>query len=399
MSTMPPEIGSPGFRPLSEEDALAAAQDALSAAERRCIRLSRTERIGDEQRRNLILRASVADGRRPARSVIVKATRARSYDATAEDVYATSGFAKELAALSLLRVRAGMAALAPPLLAADAPRGVLVVDDAGAGLPSLVEPLLRGSAEAAEAALLAYATALARLHAATLGCRDEHAAIVQQVFPSALVPTPGGTWIDRVAQKAATLLGGTLPAAEMASVADRLRAPGSWLALAHRDPCPDNVLLAEDGTARLVDFEFAAPGHALLDAAYWRVGFPTCWCAGTVPTAVADRLDAAYRSALAPMVPEAADDTAFQREAAVIAAIWLFDSLSWQLEPALADNTRWGIASRRGRILRFMAVVTEATQGSGILPELGELVGRWHEQLRSRWGDTAALAPYPAFTT
>ena len=62
-------------------------------------------------------------------------------------------------------------------------------------------------------------------------------------------------------------------------------------ALVHGDPCPDNVLFAADGRAVLIDFEFARPSHALFDAAYWRMGFPTCWCAGTIPTEVEHRID------------------------------------------------------------------------------------------------------------
>ena len=386
------------FRPFNETDALAAAQDALSAVEGRSMRLSRTERIGDEQRRNLILRAIATDDFGATRPVIVKATRARDYDPAAEAVYEQSGFAKELAALSLLHARDRLAELVPPLLAADAARGVLVVADAGAALPSLVGPLLRGTAGDAEAALLAYATALARLHAATLGCREEHTAIVQRLFPAAVVPAPGQTWMDRVARKLAAMLGGTLPKAEMALVVDRLRSPGPWLALVHGDPCPDNVLLAEDGSAWLLDFEFATPGHALLDASYWRVGFPTCWCAGTVPPDVADRLDHAYRATLAPMLPEAADEDAFRRESSIATVIRVFGSLSWQLDLALAADKSWGIASGRSRVMRYLDVVIEAAGTSGMLPELGALVGSWHGQLRARWSDTAPLLPYPAFT-
>jgi hypothetical protein len=35
--------------------------------------------------------------------------------------------------------------------------------------------------------------------------------------------------------------------------------------------------------ARLLDFEFSAPGDLLLHAVYWQLGFPTCCCAGVNP--------------------------------------------------------------------------------------------------------------------
>ncbi len=184
-----------------------------------------------------------------------------------------------------------------------------------------------------------------------------------------------------------------MPAAEAAIILERLRAPGQWQALVHRDPCPDNVLIDADGAARLIDFEFAAPGHALLDAAYWRVGFPTCWCAGTVPDAVADRLDAAYCKAIAPAVPGAADPDAFRRERAIIAVATLFSALAWQLPPAMAEDSRWGITGRRARVLHYLDVASNADE----LPALQRLIVRWRDDLRSRWPDVEALPLYPAF--
>lgn len=65
----------------------------------------------------------------------------------------------------------------------------------------------------------------------------------------------------------ADTLGGALPEPEIGFVAQHMAEPGAWLGLVHRDPCPDNVLLAETG-ARLLDFESAGPGHILLDATY-----------------------------------------------------------------------------------------------------------------------------------
>jgi hypothetical protein len=117
----------------------------------------------------------------------------------------------------------------------------------------------------------------------------------------------GHGWIEREPRTVIGLLGGSVPDDEMMLMASRLHSPGPWQALVHGDPCPDNVLLAADGTAKLIDFEFARPGHALLDAAYWRMGFPTCWCAGRVPDALSRQLDDAYRIALAEAVPAAAD--------------------------------------------------------------------------------------------
>jgi hypothetical protein len=114
----------------------------------------------------------------------------------------------------------------------------------------------------------------------------------------------------------------------------QLADPGPWQSLVHGDPCPDNVLLVE-GRARLIDYEAARPSHALLDGSYWRMGFPTCWCAGRTPEDVCVRVEAAYRKELAQSIPLAIDDTAYRTELAYMSAVWLFTCLSKSLDEAL----------------------------------------------------------------
>lgn len=385
------------YRPFSEDDAIVAAQDALSRAAGYAVAVLRHERLSGEERRNLILRASSVETNGASRPIIIKSTRAAGYDAAAEDAFESTGFVKEWAASRLLAERASRMGLGAALLAADTERGVLVFEDLGKKRPSLVSPLLHGTAEEAERALMAYARSLGRLHALTLGCRAEHTALIHAFFPSARVPQPGQNWVDLVARKASSLLGGVLPETEMERIAGRLQAPGPWLALVHRDPCPDNVLFQSEDEARLIDFEFSFPGHALLDAVYWRFGFPTCWCAGQVPEPVASRVDQAYRAVLAETAPIAADDDAFRTESTLICVAWLFSSLSWLLEPALRDDTKWGLASRRSRILHYMEVVVRMTSETGTFPALRDLVSVWLTELRARWAPAEPLAPYPAF--
>lgn len=386
-----------GYRRFDADDAMRAAQAALSLAAGHAVTVGQAQALGDAMRRNLVLRASAVSPDGAARPIIVKASRAPGYDAAAPDAFEAPGLLKEWAAVALLGRDPRRAGIGPALLAADMEQGVLVLEDLGEGLASLVRPLLEGAAAEAEAALTAHARALARLHAATLGCEDEHAALVREALPNSRIPLRASGWVDRVAHKATALLGGALPEAEVALIAEHLQKPGPWLALVHRDGCPDNVLLPAPGEARLIDFEFAAPGHALLDAAYWRMGFPTCWCAGVVPDPVAARLDTAYRAILAEAVPAAADDAAFRTESAIIGSAWLFNSLAWLLEPALREDGRWGIASRRSRILHYLEAARRMTAEAGMFPGLRDLIGGWLDQLRPRWAPAAPLPPYAAF--
>lgn len=395
----------PTFRPFTPDDAVTAARAALARAAGEPVSIAEIRDLGGEKRRNIVLRASAVWPDGSIRPVIVKATRASGYDPAASDAFETSGLVKEWAATALL-ARSAKAPAAPQslgpsgwsaLLAADTSHGVLVFEDFGEALPTLIHPLLRGSAAEAEAALTAYAVALAQLHAATIGCRDAHNALVGSHFPATAVPPLAHNWIDRVPRKVEAMLGGTLPETEIAMIAGRLQSPGPWLALAHRDPCPDNVLIAADGTAKLLDFEFSSPGHALLDAMYWRIGFPTCWCAGTVPAPVADRIDRAYRAIVAETVPVAADDDAYRRESAVVCAAWLLGNLVWYLEDALREDTKWGISTYRSRVLHYCEAAIATARDADVLPGFRTTTSRWLGELHSKWPDTPSLAAYPAF--
>jgi hypothetical protein len=102
---------------------------------------------------------------------------------------------------------------------------------------------------------------------------------------------------------------------------------------------------------RLIDYEFSQPSHALLDGTYWRLGFPTCWCAGRVPTDVTTRVEAVYRIELGNSIPVALDETAYRIEVAYMSAVWLFPSLARRLSVARKRDQIWGIWSIRGRLL------------------------------------------------
>jgi hypothetical protein len=387
------------LRDLDRDAVVAAATTALSDAWGEPVRIGDVAMLSDAERRNLILRGrAVRDGRQP-RSVIVKATRAAGYDPAAENGFAEFGLVKEWAATAFLAAHTASRRTSATLLAGNARRGILVFEDLGADLGSLVEPLRGGNGDEAERALTAYATTLGRLHAAAAGCREAHARALRAAFPAAHPPAPRhGERLARIVAKLDERIGGQPPAYDVAQVAHRLQEPGAWLSLVHGDPCPDNALIVKDGV-RLVDFEFAAPGHALLDAVYWRIGFPTCWCAGRVPDPVAMRAEAAYRAQLRHAIRDAQDDAVFRTEIAYVAAAWLLGSLDWRLDDALAEDRVWGLASVRSRLLWYIEATIAMTEQADILPGLRAVSRRWLDVLRERWPSSEPLGYYPAFAS
>ena len=71
--------------------------------------------------------------------------------------------------------------------------------------------------------------------------------------------------------------------------------PAGEHALLHGDPCPGNEIHTGEGM-RFFDLEGAALGNGYTELAYLWAGFPTCWCATSVPEPVRHEAAAAYRA-------------------------------------------------------------------------------------------------------
>lgn len=364
---------------VEHQRAVAAAERVLGGP------LQQVTGLSGDDRRNLVLRASA-----PSRSVIIKVTRDKGYKPQDAGAF-EAGLVKEWVATAFLSRHAP--GNAPTFLGGNAELGLIVLEDLGERLGSLVGPLLGASAEAAERALIAYAKAIGQLHADTLHCIGHHADFLRRDFPAAVKrPFDPEAWRRAGVDRTADLLGSAPPADAIEAIAQRLSDPGPWHGLAHRDGCPDNVLLS-DGRAHLIDFEFAGPGHVLLDATYWRLGFPTCWCAGRIPDSIIARMDRAYRDAL----PVEVDDGAFRQEMAMALFVRMFASQAWLLESALREDSPWGISTNRARLLWHLEAAIAGADGIPTLTGLRATAMRWRNDLGRRWPDTQPLALYPPF--
>jgi len=134
----------------------------------------------------------------------------------------------------------------------------------------------------------------------------------------------------------------------------------------------------------------------LLDAAYGRVPFPTCWCVNRLPETLVPRFEAAYRAELVKGVPEAADDAAFGQGMVVACAGWIITTISWNLAGVLQEDSRWGIATVRQRHLLRLETFSAATEQFGHLEALGAFARQLQATLAARW-PVEAMSLYPAF--
>ena len=226
-----------------------------------------------------------------------------------------------------------------------------------------------------------YATALARLHTAT-GPDDAGA------LPAWTGPSRADA---RAFIRLAARLGVVVPAGLTASLdglAQRLN-PAGQHALLHGDPCPGNVLRTASGIM-FVDLEQAALGDGRLELAYPRIGFPSCWCAKSVPGPVLRQAEAAYRSTW-----HAVTGTEVSGDLAEACAGWLIrgDALVERAYRGRADQLarlpdedwRWGTATARQRLLHRLAVVAGLGADHPRLAGLASVSLAMRERILASW--------------
>ncbi|MBI0384824.1 phosphotransferase, partial [Streptomyces albiflaviniger] len=167
----------------------------------------------------------------------------------------------------------------------------------------------------------------------------------------------------------ARTLGRTVPSAvrtELDDLVNRLtHTPGH--ALLHGDPCPGNDIHTGSGSGsgsggRFIDFEQAALGDGLMELAYLRIGFPTCWCATAPAQPLLDAAEAAYRTAW-----RRATGADVQDDLTDACAGWLLrgDALVERAHRGTADHLskvphgdwRWGTATARQRLVHRLGIV------------------------------------------
>jgi hypothetical protein len=308
-----------------------------------------------------ILRCTADDGR----TVVVKMRRAPG------DPRRRDGFRRELMSLLLL-AELGCDA-GPRLLATDDSAGLLVLEDLGCG-PALEDLLVGDDPDAATAAFVALAEAVARMHVATLGQAGEI----------------GPPWFDVRDhwRRIGALTDTTAADADVAAVLEVL--DSGPMALSNGDVAPQNCRLT-GGRMRLLDFENAACQHPLLDAAHFRLPFYGGPCWARIPPAVGERVEAAYRR-----VTGRADDRAYAEGMAAAVAAWTvirFVRLPKLLD---ADPPHPLGFSRRGQLLDTLRVGADATAGH--FPRLAGWFDDAGRRLRDRWpGLAPAQDVYPAY--
>jgi Phosphotransferase enzyme family len=331
--------------------------------------------------RSHIVRLRVADA---GDGVVLKRRRSENFGGRVR------GFAAELAALEFLN--AEETAVAPRLIGASA--DLLLMEDLGPG-SSLAHSLLATDRDRAGADLVAYARALATMHAWSMGKAASFSLVRARRAPS--VPA-GPEWPDRIVEgkepllEVAARLG--LPVegagAEIDSL-DALLHGSGYTGLVHGDPCPDNTHIV-DGSCRIFDFETAGWGPLALDASYLLAPFPSCWCFASLPAPAAGPALRAYRDHMSDAGVELDDSW----EVALTAALagWVV-ARGAGIGRALEGDRDWGTTTIRPRVLTWLGSFIDAAGRVDELPRLRSLAEALRSLLRDRW-PSAVTPSYPA---
>ncbi|WP_327411644.1 aminoglycoside phosphotransferase family protein [Streptomyces sp. NBC_01233] len=283
-------------------------------------------------------------------------------------------YAREVAALRLA-ARAGIPVV-PALLATDPGERVLVLEHLEHQRP-------------AGDWIVDYAAALARLHATA---RPDDAGVLPRW------QGPNQADIDSFLRLAGALEVPVTSAVsgELDDLVARLdQAPGH--ALLHGDPCPGNDLHTATGI-RFIDFEQASLGSGLMELAYLRIGFPTCWCVTSASEPLLERAENAYREEW-----RTATGSEVRGGLADACAGWLIrgDALVQRAHREGTDHLAriphqdwtWGTATARQRLVHRLGVVGRMTAEDAVLGGLSSLSTAMRRQMLARW---PALQPVPA---
>jgi hypothetical protein len=390
----PPSLGGE-----ADPEVLATVVAAESVLSRRFgskIRLTEPEDLGGSER-SVVLRVRVAASPFSLPRTLVLKRYVEPADRSCDS------FVREAASYQLFTALASDDRMCPELFAHAPDSRLVVLEDLG-GAPTLADKLLGADARGAERALLSWSRSLGRLHATTAGREADFDALERRLTPPVLKDPLAADGVTALAElpgliEAELRVPTPGEAVEHARNSRVLLETGRHRAFSPSDSCPDNNLITSRGV-RFLDFEGGCVRNAILDAAYLRVPFPSCWCPFALPAGMTDAMLAGWRAEVRVVWPDLDDDS--------VLLPWLLDAqlfwvwlTTWQFftRPDAAQPHSSGLVDTPPDTLvlieRWRRLAEAAEQGG--VHELAMHSARVGEALRMRFGHHEPLPLYPAF--
>lgn len=378
--------------------AIAAAESVLTRRFGATVRLGQPENLGGS-RRSVVLRLRVVETPfSMPRTLVVK------HYGPVVDPAQGDPFSREAASYQLFNALPANERLSAELIAFDVTERLLVLEDLGRS-PTLADKLLGDDARSAETALLGWARALGRLHASTAGREPDFDALLRRVGTDA-PDDPFAGQLSRALLEAPPLLADTLGVSTSAAVRTEAERAGQLLegsryrAYSLSDACPDNSILTGRGI-RFTDFEDGCARDVVLDAAFMRVPFPSCWCALALPDGMAEAMLAGWRAEVGSVWPDLDSDELLLPRVLRAQLLWVWLSTWWflprideadrRMDDHLYSPRRSAVLTDRWHRLQLDAEAAE-------MPVVAEHAADVVAALRRRFGADAVQLPlYPAF--
>lgn len=400
---------------IMEPDLLEAITQTLQDHLGSEVKINDIQLLSEADRRNRIARLFLSSGNNEIRSVIFKQSLSdKTQETTDEDTLAR--FARDFAGLKFLN-GSDINHSIPKFLGGNQSFRFILLEDLGDKHISLVDSLTKSDPDKAIAALKRFTKSLAHFHMASHERLEEYDELLVSSHPKR------ETLEERIKCNEEDLI----PKLELVcnrfdiaftneakqeaiDVIKMSLSPGDFYVLTHGDICPDNVFDHEDkDELQLIDFEWVRPGSSLLDATYFRMNFPTCWCAKALPESIVDELESLYRETIASKIRASLDDSKYNENYVVACGFWLLSSMPfalrvmdkdecWPSGPVPTDSL-WKPEANlaRPRFISRLQAFIKVSKEHNMLPHLRQSAEQMLAHAYEKWDDARPLDLYPAF--
>ncbi len=174
-----------------------------------------------------------------------------------------------------------------------------------------------------------------------------------------------------------------------------------FLSIIHSDPCPDNIILNDQGLF-FIDVVTIDYYYSFIDVAYFEIFFPSCWCAGLIPPHLQDKMRTKYITTYQKY--RTIDPETYARHAFIGSVLFETINLIMYLEEynarkMIETNTTWGIDNIHNRITtRYELIQQYGSKLSNFEP----IVQGFRQLLKLieiKYGKTEGLKFYPVFAS
>jgi hypothetical protein len=400
---------------IMEPELLEAVTQALENCFGHEVKINDVQILSEAERRNRIARLFLSSGDNETQSVIFKQSLSdKNQETNDDDILAR--FARDFAGLKFLN-GSDINHSIPKFLGASQSFRFILLEDLGDTHISLVDSLTKSDPAKALAALKRFTKSLAHFHMASYGRLQEYDELLVSAHPNRETLEERIKWNQEdllpKLESVCDILG--IPYTndlkqEASEVIEKALSPGEFYVLTHGDICPDNVCDHEDkDELQLIDFEWVRPGSGLLDATYFRMNFPTCWCAKALPESVILEFESLYRKTIAKKIQSSLETQKYNESYVAACGFWLLSSMPfalrimdkdecWSSGPVPADSL-WNPEANlaRPRFISRLQAFIQVSKAYNYLPHLRVAAEEMLAKVYDKWDDARPLDLYPAF--